>query len=85
MAFFLAHILCSWTHQYKCDDVLEGFGDGRRSDTGSKTVLGQIFVNINVHSPGFITPQVAGEIITPQVAGKIITPQVAGEIVLNNE
>ena len=37
----IAHILCRCTHQYQCDDVLDGFwgpGDGCRSDTGSKTV-----------------------------------------------
>ena len=42
----VVHILCSYTRQYECDDVLDGFrgpGDGCRSDTGSETVPGQIF------------------------------------------
>ena len=44
--FYLAHTPCSCTRQYECDDVLDGFwgpGGGCRSDTGSKTVPGQIF------------------------------------------
>ena len=35
--FYLAHILCSCTRQYECDDVLDGFwgpGDGCQSDHG---------------------------------------------------
>ena len=55
--FYLAHILCSCMRQ--CDDVLDGFwgpGDGCRSDTGSETVPGQIFVCINFRSLGF-TPR----------------------------
>ena len=53
--FYLAHILCSCTCQYECDDVLDGFwgpGDGCRSDTGSETVPGQIFASINFRSLG---------------------------------
>ena len=44
--FYLAHVLCSCTCQYECDDVLDGFwgpGDGCRSDTGNETVPGQTF------------------------------------------
>ena len=47
--FYLSHILCSCTHQYWCDDVLDGFwglGGGCQSDTGSETVPGQIFATI---------------------------------------
>ena len=55
--FYLAHILCSCTHQYECDDVLDGFwgpGDGCLSDTGSKTVPGQIIASINLRGLRFI-------------------------------
>ena len=48
--FYLAHILCSCTHQYECDNVLDGFwgpGGGCRPDTGRETVPGQIFTSIN--------------------------------------
>ena len=43
--FYLAHILCSFTHRYECLDVHDSFlgpGYGYWSDTGSEAVLGQI-------------------------------------------
>ena len=47
---YLAHILCSCTRQYECDNVL----DGCWLDTGSEAVPGQIFVSVNFRGPGFI-------------------------------
>ena len=47
---YLAHILCSCTRQYECDNVL----DGCWSDTGSEAVPGQNFVSVNFRGPGFI-------------------------------
>ena len=55
--FYLAHILCSYTRQYECDDVVDGFwgpGDGCRLHTGSEAVPGQIFASINFRGLGFI-------------------------------
>ena len=37
--FYLVHILCSCTHLYECEYVLDGFlGDGCQSVTGSEIV-----------------------------------------------
>ena len=55
--FYLAHILCSCTRQYECDDVVDGFwgpGNGCRLHTGSEAVPGQIFASFNFRGLGFI-------------------------------
>ena len=52
--FYLAHILCSCTRQYECDDVLDGFwgpGDGCWPDTGSEMVP-VAGASTTLHPPG---------------------------------